>query len=71
MEVSEILLREAQTMRTESGVSRGHQQRAAVPAGSGYVQEAEELGSSPPGDRELQAGWGGWHAAGQRRCGGT
>ena len=32
-------------MRMESGVLRGHQQRAAVPAGSRKVQEAEELGS--------------------------
>ena len=29
-------------MRMQSGVLRGHQQRAAVPAGSRKVQEAEE-----------------------------
>ena len=49
-------------MRMESGVLRGPQQRAAVPAGSRKVQEAEELGSrgaaSPPGDQEFPAGWG-------------
>ena len=35
-------------MRMQSGVLRGHQQRAAVPAASRKVQEAEELGSWGP-----------------------
>lgn len=53
-EVSEVLtgsvpfLREAQVKGTESGVSCGHQQRAAAPTESLRAQPAEEPGSRGP-----------------------
>ena len=53
-EVSEVLtgsapfLREAQVKGTESGVSRGHQQRAAAPTESLRAQPVEEPSSRGP-----------------------